>query len=281
MSAPVKLGAFAALLGAIFLAASLAGAAIDPEPRAGEDAPAHGDSAEAHTAAAPAVRGLAVSADGLRLDLMTPALAPGARATLRFRVLDEDGMAVRAFDVEHERRMHLILIRRDLTGFQHLHPTMSADGTWSVPVRLDDAGSYRVLADFSHDGTASTLGADLRVSGPAALRALPAPATTVPAGDGLRVALDAPPLRAGREAALRFTVTRGGESVVPEPYLGARGHLVALRDGDLAFLHVHPTAADGAAFATTFPSAGRYGLFLQVKVDGSIRTAAFTVEVGR
>ena len=48
------------------------------------------------------------------------------------------------------------------------------------------------------------------------------------------------PLRAGREAELRFTVSRGGETIRTEPYLGAGGHLVALREGDLAYLHVHP-----------------------------------------
>lgn len=279
MSAPVRLGAFAALLGAIFLAASLAGAAIDPQPRAGEDPPAHGGAQPAHGAAPQPVRGLAVSAGDLRLDLATPALALDARSALRFRILDQDGAPVRDFDVEHERRMHLILVRRDMTGFEHLHPTMGADGTWSTPVRLGHAGSYRVFADFSHAGTARTLGADLRVSGTAVLRALPAPARTASAGDGLRVTLDAPPLHAGREADLRFAISRDGEAVAPEPYLGARGHLVALREGDLAFLHVHPTAGDGATFATTFPSAGQYRLFLQVKVDGRVRTAAFTVEV--
>ena len=44
-----------------------------------------------------------------------------------------------------------------------------------------------------------------------------------------------------------------------QPYLGADGHLVALREGDLAFLHVHPE--EGAEpgqirFAAEFPSAG-------------------------
>ena len=58
------------------------------------------------------------------------------------------------YDVEHTKRMHLIVVRHDLTGFQHLHPTMSDDGTWSTPVTLPDAGSYRVFADFNHDGSA-------------------------------------------------------------------------------------------------------------------------------
>jgi hypothetical protein len=105
------------------------------------------------------------------------------------------------------------------------------------------------------------------------------------------VRLDAPPARAGRETTLRFTVTRAGRPVPTEPYLGAGGHLVALREGDLAFLHTHPAghAADGTgeghddaiAFVTTFPTAGRYRLHLQFRVDGRVHTAGFTREVAR
>ncbi len=64
-------------------------------------------------------------------------------------------------------------------------------------------------------------------------------------------------------------------------YLGAKGHLVALREGDLAFLHVHPDA-NRLRFEATFPTPGRYRLFLQFKTtDGRVHTAAFTREVSR
>jgi hypothetical protein len=79
-------------------------------------------------------------------------------------------------------------------------------------------------------------------------------------------------------------VTRDGRPVRTEPYLGAGGHLVALRDGDLAFLHVHPEEREGGGpirFRSTFPTAGRYRLFLQYRVDGKVETVAFTQEVAR
>ena len=137
--------------------------------------------------------------------------------------------------------MHLIVARRDLTGFQHLHPTMDKDGTWSTPLQLEEAGSYRVFADFVRDGEATTLAGDLRVDGSADLRALPAPDPVAVTDGGYEVRLDAAATRPGQESALRFTVTKDGAPVQTEPYLGAGGHLVALREGDLAFLHVHPT----------------------------------------
>lgn len=294
MNALAKIVAFAAALAVIFAGAALAGSVIDPDTDDGssvaDDSHGHGmASRSAAPDAADPVRGLAVAAHGLRLVVDDPDLRRGAVEALRFRVVDEQGAAVRDFDVEHAKRMHLILARRDLSGFQHLHPTMAADGTWSTPVRLPAAGSYRLFADFSHGAEATTLATDLRVDGAAELRPLPRPATSATTDGGYRVGLDAGRVRRGAEAELRFTVTRDGRPVHVEPYLGADGHLVALRDGDLAFLHVHPSghANDGGgahddaiAFEATFPSDGRYRLFLQFKHEGAVRTVGFTEEVG-
>jgi hypothetical protein len=106
--------------------------------------------------------------------------------------------------------------------------------------------------------------------------------------DGYTVTLDGT-LEAGGESDLTFTVRRDGEPVTGlQPYLGAYGHLVALRSGDLAYLHVHPheeahgTAVSGpeVAFSTTAPTAGTYRLFLDFKADGEVHTAAFTVRAG-
>ena len=98
--------------------------------------------------------------------------------------------------------------------------------------------------------------------------------------DGLRVRLTEGASRAGAESQLAFAVTRNGRPVAVERYLGAKGHLVALRQGDLAFLHVHPDE-DSLRFMAAFPTAGRYRLFLQFKTDGRVHTAAFTQEVSR
>jgi hypothetical protein len=83
---------------------------------------------------------------------------------------------------------------------------------------------------------------------------------------------------------LTATVTRDGQPVADlQPYLGAYGHLVSLRDGDVGYLHVHPDEDGGAgpaiAFHTEFPTAGRYRLFLDFRHSGTVRTAAFTVTV--
>jgi hypothetical protein len=282
VSAPLKLGAFVLVLAAVLGGGTLAGAAIGPEPNDDRaDSAGHSEMDAAPGAGPDPVRGLAVAADGLRIVVDDTELRRGREERLAFRIVNARGETVRDFDVEHTKRMHLILARRDLTGFQHLHPEQARDGTWTTAVRLADAGSYRLLADFSHRGEARTLATDLRVDGPAALEPLPAPRATAVSDGGFDVRLDAASARPGEEATLRFTITNDGAPVQTEPYLGAGGHLVALREGDLAFLHVHPQEGEDAAvgFDVTFPTEGRYRLFLQFQHAGRVHTVAFTQEV--
>jgi hypothetical protein len=283
MNPPAKLVGFAVAAALIFAGAAFAGSRIDVHPGkpATEKAAMHTMAADGAATMAPQpVRGLAVSEKGLTLELARRSAPRGTPFELAFRIRDRSGETVRDFDVEHTKRMHFIVVRRDMTGFQHLHPTENPDGTWSVPVTLPDAGSYRVFADFSVDGKPYTLADELTVDGSVRSEALPAPARSVDV-DGLRVALTEGAAKAGAESELAFTVTRNGTPVAIQDYLGAKGHLVALREGDLAFLHVHPDE-NSLKFMATFPTAGNYRLFLQFKTDdGRLHTAAFTQEVTR
>ena len=283
-----RLVAFAAVLVALFAIGLLAGNAFDPDaPVAEAEDGGHGEGAmamdEEHGAAMP-VRGLAGSVDGLRLIVDDASLGRGATEELTFRIVDDSGAAVRDFEVEHTKRMHLIVVRRDLTGFQHLHPEMAADGTWTTPLRLQRAGSYRLYADFVRGGEPVTLATDLGVDGRVALSPLSAP-SPVARTDGYDVRLTEGAAQAGDEAEFRFGIFRHGEPIQVDPYLGADGHLVVLREGDLAFLHVHPSEeepdADDQAvrFEATLPTAGRYRMFLQFQHDGRVHTAEFTEDV--
>ncbi|MEU7083404.1 hypothetical protein [Streptomyces achromogenes] len=245
--------------------------------------------AGAGPAAAPG--GLQTSERGYTLDLKTPAVTAGRKTDLRFAVVrDATGRPLTAYQEEHTKELHLIIASRDLTHYQHLHPVRAADGTWSAPLTLPRAGVYRVFADFTPDGGEGlTLGADLTASGAYAPAPLPAPAATAEV-DGYRVGLRGR-LSPGRDGELTLGVTRDGKPVRDlQPYLGAYGHLVALRAGDLGYLHVHPGGAPGdgrtrpgpdISFTTTAPSSGTYRLFLDFKHAGRVHTAAFTVRAGR
>ncbi|UUU36029.1 DUF748 domain-containing protein [Streptomyces sp. CA-210063] len=305
MDTGLRITAFAAALAATFGAAYGVGKGVEPVVSdTPESAPARHDShggetspepdgggghAEEH-ASAPA-GGLQISEGGYTLDLRTPSVTAGRRADLRFVIRDEDGRAVTAYQREHDKELHLILASRDLVTYRHLHPTRAADGTWSIPVDLPRAGGYRVFADFTPAGKNTenlTLGADLAASGTFKPEKLPAASDTAEV-NGYEVELDGG-LRPGAASELKLKVSRDGRPVTDlQPYLGAYGHLVALRSGDLAYLHVHPNGEPGdgktepgpdISFTATAPSTGTYRLFLDFKHQGSVHTAAFTVGTG-
>jgi hypothetical protein len=230
--------------------------------------------------------GLSLSAGGYTLAPIGTAWIAGRPQALRFRILGRDEKPVTSFAVVHDKQMHVILVRRDLSGYQHLHPTMSPDGTWSIPVALPEPGVWRMYADFAAVDAAGrqsgvTLGTDLVVPGDYRPRPLPAPGRQATAG-GYTVTYEGT-AQVGSTQPLLFRVFQAGSPVTRlEPYLGTYGHLVALRDGDLAYLHVHPEpqlAGGAVKFWLAAPGPGRYRLFFDFQVGGSVQTAEFTLTV--
>jgi hypothetical protein len=252
----------------------------------GEAAHDHGAGTDpVDVAAAPAdAGGLSITAAGLTLVPLDTTFVAGRSAPLRFRIAGSGGAPVTTFAVMHDKPLHLIVVRRDLSGYQHLHPTMAADGTWSVDLTLRVGGTWRAYADFTAlvDGirTPATLGVDLTVPGDYAPVALPAPARQATT-DGFTVSYQGTPSVVATQPLL-VTVAGAGGPATLEPYLGAYGHLVVLREGDLGYVHVHPEPrlVDGAVkFWLAAPGPGRYRMFFDFQVGGAVRTAAFTTTV--
>ncbi|WP_430331391.1 hypothetical protein [Rhodococcus sp. ACT016] len=233
--------------------------------------------------------GLQVSQDGYTLGEITSPTRAGGPGALAFRILDAAGNPVREYDALHEKQLHLIVVRADTSEFRHVHPTLGADGTWSVDWTWPTGGTYRVFADFQATGAPRqlTLGRSVDVAGDLQVAPLPAASRTATVDD-YTVTLDGDLTTVGGPLTLR--VSRDGVPVTElDPYLGAYGHLVALRTGDLAYLHVHPEGEPGdgvtapgpdVTFHAQAPSVGTYRLFLDFQHEGTVRTAEFTVPVG-
>jgi hypothetical protein len=277
MKTSLKLSAYGAALAVLVAGTYAVGTAVgtvsDSSPSV--TAPAHTDD---HGAAAATHEPGALASTSGGYTLVPDATTLGS-GTFAFRITGRDGAPVTAFDDAHERQLHLIVVRRDGTGFQHLHPERDAAGTWQVPLRVPAGGVYRAIADFTPSGgPATTLGVDLFAPGD--FQPVTHAASRTSTVDGYVVTLDGD-LVPGTGSPLRLTVTRDGTPVPVEPYLGAFGHLVALRGGDLAYLHVHPGNAAAAGpvvgFDAEVPSAGTYRMFFDFQVGGVVRTADFTV----
>lgn len=263
--------------------------------------------------------GTIAAIQGVTLELVTQTVAAGKSADVNFKIT-RGGEAITEFVEAHTKMMHVVVVREDLGSYQHLHPEMSADGTWTLPVSFPTGGNYRIITDFKiNEGVTAVnyvLGTDVIVDGdqPAPV-ALPAPVDRIEV-DGFVVSISGS-LSATDHGMLMTTVTKDGVPVTFENWLGTGGHLVAVREGDLAYAHMHPSghdhgsaapatsASDGATvtsemdtdmgmdshssmsmpgmlhFETEFPSgAGTYKFFLQFQVDGKIHTAEFVGVVG-
>ena len=296
MNTAARLGLYGAGLAVVFAGAFAAAGAVVPQStvdRWTQEADGHDmDSEMDHEmdAASTAVRGISSAQDGY---LITPVVVPhevDEAGQLSFQILDEHGDAVTSFATEHDKELHLIVVRTDGTRFRHVHPTMAADGTWSLPWEWTAAGTYRVYADFvpaddAEGGHPVTLTRTVDVAG--AFTPVTPVLTDAASVDGFTVDLTGE-LGVGASSRLTLSVSKDGEPVTTlQPYLGAIGHLVALREGDLAFLHVHPEGDEPAAgetsgpeisFMAEAPTPGRYLLYLDFQVDGRVHSAPFVVD---
>jgi hypothetical protein len=290
-----RLAAYAAGLCLLGGGAAAVGAATNPAPpfqdclqvaanRAGMEADGmagDGQGAEPMIPAVPGADGRRAQLAGLTLAPKSHGLAAGATTTWRFQIRSCDGKAIRTFDPEQGKLLHLIVVRSDLTGYQHLHPGLGGDGTFGFAIATSRPGRYRAIADFVVDGRKYVLATTLVAPGRSADTPLPRPALRTRV-DGYDVELQRPAvLEAGAEAQLTFRITRGGRAVQDlQPYLGAYGHLVALHAPDLSYSHVHPDGEDRRGGLITFDTElhahGTYRLFLQFQTAGRVHTAAFT-----
>ncbi|HEY0814161.1 MAG TPA: hypothetical protein VGE11_12840 [Pseudonocardia sp.] len=297
MGTAARLAAYACALGLVLGLGWGAGHLVGPigQAQAGGARPAAGvveqdDSGDAAGADAAGTDGLSTAADGYAIAVVDPSFQPGRTGELRFTVTGPDGHAVTAFvaSPRDPDPLHVVVVRRDAAGFQRLAPTMDADGAWHTPLTLPAPGVWRAFVDMTPAaGPPLVLGADLFAAGPFDPFTFTPSRVTQIGGFQLRLDGDLVP---GVPSQVFFTVSRDGVGVTGlQPYLGAFGRLVLLRDGDLAYVVAvsgrgTPTPPDPAeragpaiAFTADVPSTGTYRLFLQFRVSDVMHTAEFTL----
>ena len=228
---------------------------------------------------------------------------PGESVQLRFTVTNpQSGEPVKDYLVVHEKLFHLFIVSQDLSEYQHIHPKLETDGTFSVETILPRAGSYKIHADFFPvGGLPQIIHRDLMTAGytPAKASGLPAlapDAAFVKTTDGLRITLEpGGPLVAGTLIPLTYRLAdaRTGEPVRDlEPYLGAWGHTLILNADQSQYLHTHPAemlpsgakwanlrGGPNVDFKTMFPAAGDYRIWTQFQRGGKVSTVVFTVRI--
>ena len=233
--------------------------------------------------------GLSATDGGFTLAATANRLTAQQPQTLHFKITDAQGMPVTSFVPDQTKLMHFYLIRSNLTGFQHLHPTMAPDGTWTASLAALAPGSYRAYTAFNAKNAsgatvAEVLSTTLSVPGSAPTSPPPAPATATSV-DGYTLTV-AGEMMAAMSHTLTITVSKNGKPVTDlQPYLQTYAHLTAIHAGDLAFAHLHPegaaaltdTGGPTLTFHAMLPKSGDWRFFIQFQTGGTLHTAAITL----
>ncbi len=238
----------------------------------------------------PSGDGLSSSQSGFTLVPATTTIAADTPGTFTFTITNPDGAPVTHFVPEQTRLMHFYVIRSDLSGFSHLHPTMARDGTWTVSLPAMPPGDWRAYTQFTvtHPSDVTlplVLSVALSVPGLATRQPIAAPSNTATA-DGYTVTLSGQPT-VGHDSLLTFVFSQDGQPVSDlQPYLDTYAHVTAIEAETLAFTHTHaqnPVNGDhggpNLAVEADFPASGDWRLFIEFQTAGTLRTAEMTVHV--
>jgi len=199
--------------------------------------------------------------------------------TAVFALAGGDDGAVTDFEWVHGAYLHVVMVTPDLSRFEHVHPEIADDGTWSISAP-DDDGEWHVVVESTPGRASSPVIVTSHFDGTASAAELPAQTSTasVTTASGTELVVD---LRTGNDG-LQFTVT-AADGTPPEgleAYLEQPAHLVVFRVDDLAYVHLHPTSDIGdpvIEYDGVLPAGATYRLFLQFAIDGEVLTVPYTV----
>jgi hypothetical protein len=236
----------------------------------------------------------------------TAAIAPGRPVTVSFAVDQPSGKPLTHFKTGPgpHTGVHLIFVRSDLGAIVHLHPPIGPGGRLSTPVTFPAPGVYRTVVDVypAHSRLRNfQLFTTVHVRGRAVSTPIPPPARTAKVGGYTFTLHGAANLRAVTPAFLKFTVTDPqGKPVHFTPWFGALAHAIFFRAKTLDYFHTH-VCAPGASGCTSVlgaakvtgssstpgalnvgvlvPIGGTWRLFLQIRTQGHVLTAPFTLHV--
>ena len=239
----------------------------------------------------PAGDGLSASESGFTLVPGGTTIMPVAANTFTFRITAPDGVPVTRFLPEQTELMHFYLIRSDLTGFAHLNPTMAADGTWSLTLPAMTPGDWRAYTQFTARPASDVivhlvLSTPLTVPGQATTSPTPPPSNAASV-DGYTVTISGQ-AAASQHNPLTLGFSSNGQPVTDlQPYLDTYAHVTAIRSGNLAFAHLHPSnpvngdhGGPTLSVESAFPASGDWRLFIEFQTTGTVHTAETTIHVG-
>lgn len=223
----------------------------------------------------------------MQLTTSPQTIEAGKPATLVFTPKNKDNASAAVpLEVQHEKKIHLILVSEDLSWFNHIHPEYQTDGSYTVEETFPNGGNYLLYADYKPSGSTHQLEKiNVVVKG----KTVPAKTFTTiqntAVSDAYTITLKPDDGVFISNKAIHFdgVFTKNGKSFDVnqlQNYLGAKGHMVAINTETKDYLHLHPEV-EGVIlhFHTTFEKAGNYRVWLQFMADGKLHTVDFFINV--
>lgn len=223
--------------------------------------------------------------------VVPPELAPEEPFDFAIEISDASGEPISDFEITHEKLLHLIVVSDNFQVYRHLHPEYKGNGRFELNASLPEAGNYTLFADYKPQDKSGQVSL-MKLSIPGGLDEPTVEnfdRTQVYDTTQVQLNFDPDELKANGDIVLQYaledTTTQQAADDL-EPYLGALGHLVILRQTDDIttddYIHAHPM--DGktpgeVSFHTMFPQPGRYKLWGEFNRNGNIVVSEFWVDV--
>ena len=231
-------------------------------------------------------------------------MQPGKQVKISYKIVNDEKEIVKDFEVVHDKIMHLIVVRKDLENFQHLHPDFNKQtGEFSINLTFPTDGPYRIFPDFTPSSENPqrlpvTVSYDFNIGDMNKYKAVAAipDKEVLKKVDGYDINYSFPEsIKAQQDINYALIVEKPNEVIQLEPYLGAMGHSVIIIEGSLDFLHTHAEGMDmtggmemdhempggSVGFSTSFPEPGIYKLFTQFQVKGKVVTTDYIINVNK
>lgn len=206
---------------------------------------------------------------------------------LTITITDSNKKPVSEFDMNHGKQMHLVIVSKDLSKYQHVYPVYEGKGIFKASISFPQDGDFQLIAKFVPKGQSETVQAH-GVSVTENKTLVPDKALVRIVGDNrVSLKLDSK-VKAKQEATLTFSfqdIYTKKPVTDLQPYLGSAGHVFILNQDGNEYLDVYPTNGNvkgpNVVFRTTFPSAGVYKIWGEFQRNNRVITVPFVVEVSK
>lgn len=229
-------------------------------------------------------QGFDTGAFHLTLTAAPEVVEAGQQVEVTLQLTDAYGAPVTAFEIVRGKKLHLTIVREGLDKFTHTFPEPGPQGTMVTGMTFPDGGTYFFHVEFTpRDGSEVTLMAELHVEGTGS--AAPPLDPYVPG----MVQTSEMLANVGVEAGLgthriSFALMDLNEEPLTdlEPFLGAKGHFIALSADGRQYVPAEPVSGDKeneVVFEARFPGPGIYKGWGEFQRAGTVLVVPVVMQI--